>query len=71
MDDPRNTDNAWMETTAVNFHDESNDVLPKLKFEAGDDAKHVTWMDINSNLKLYASHATFMKIVTDFHTAAW
>lgn len=23
MDDPRNTDNAWMETVAVNFHDES------------------------------------------------
>lgn len=23
MDDPRNTDNAWMETVAVNFHDDS------------------------------------------------
>lgn len=23
MDDPRNTDNAWMETVAVNLHDES------------------------------------------------
>lgn len=23
VDDPRNTDNAWMETVAVNFHDES------------------------------------------------
>lgn len=22
VDDPRNTDNAWMETVAVNFHDE-------------------------------------------------
>ena len=22
MDDPRNTDNAWMETVAVNFHDQ-------------------------------------------------
>lgn len=21
VDDPRNTDNAWMETTCVNFHD--------------------------------------------------
>lgn len=23
VDDPRNTDNSWMETVAVNFHDES------------------------------------------------
>ena len=22
VDDPRNTDNAWMETVAMNFHDE-------------------------------------------------
>lgn len=22
VDDPRNTDNAWMETVAVNFHDD-------------------------------------------------
>lgn len=31
VDDPRNTDNAWMETVAVNFHDESgkNSVLMK------------------------------------------
>lgn len=31
VDDPRNTDNAWMETVAVNFHDESgkNSILMK------------------------------------------
>ena len=23
VDDPRNTDNAWMETVAVNFHDDT------------------------------------------------
>ena len=27
MDDPRNTDNAWLETIAVNFHDEDGSVL--------------------------------------------
>lgn len=25
VDDPRNTDNSWMETVAVNFHDETGD----------------------------------------------
>ena len=31
MDDPRNTDNAWMETVAFNFHDPSGqEVSPDL-----------------------------------------
>ena len=37
-DDPRNTDNAWMETTAFHFHvtDELGAMLP---LKAGDDAR--------------------------------
>ena len=35
VDDPRNTDNAWMETVAFNFHDENNEVLNEIKLEAG------------------------------------
>lgn len=27
VDDPRNTDNAWMETEAVNYHDETGKYL--------------------------------------------
>ena len=35
VDDPRNTDNAWMETTAFHFH--CTDKLARLlKLEAGD-----------------------------------
>ena len=26
--DPRNTDNAWMETVAIHFHDEKGDKVP-------------------------------------------
>lgn len=32
VDDPRNTDNAWMETVVMNFHDEDG-VLEKVKFK--------------------------------------
>ncbi|KAK7939712.1 hypothetical protein WMY93_003038 [Mugilogobius chulae] len=35
VDDPRNTDNAWMETVAVNFHDESGDSVSELPLQAG------------------------------------
>lgn len=32
VDDPRNTDNAWMETVVVNFHDDK-DILKDAKFK--------------------------------------
>lgn len=34
VDDPRNTDNAWMETVAFNFHDENGTVFT-MKFHSG------------------------------------
>jgi ADP-ribose pyrophosphatase len=35
VDDPRNTDNAWMETTAYNFHDEDDSVFKNFTLSAG------------------------------------
>lgn len=31
MDDPRNTDNSWMETVAMNFHDGDGSVFSQLE----------------------------------------
>eukprot|EP01083_Nonionella_stella_P228743 810411_1 len=53
-DDPRNTDNAWMETVAFNYHDKNGDNVGKFNLKAGDDAAKVKWMKIDKNLKLYA-----------------
>lgn len=39
--DPRNTNNGWTETEAVNYHDETGEVMDHLPLEAGDDAKKV------------------------------
>ena len=36
MDDPRNTDNAWMETVAYNFHDEDGTSVGSFKLNAGE-----------------------------------
>ncbi|KAF2369043.1 NUDIX hydrolase domain [Trinorchestia longiramus] len=72
VDDPRNTDNAWMETVAQNFHqDEPKGVLDTLELSAGDDAAAVTWQDVSSSLQLYASHADFIATVADRHAAHW
>ncbi|CAF0784122.1 unnamed protein product [Rotaria sordida] len=35
VDDPRNTDNAWTETEAINVHDETGELTKDLELEAG------------------------------------
>ncbi|CAG9817838.1 unnamed protein product [Phaedon cochleariae] len=71
VDDPRNTDNAWMETVAVNFHDETGEVVGKFDLKAGDDAQHVQWVDIHKDLELYASHSNLIKSVVQKLQAHW
>ena len=44
VDHPWNTDRAWMETEAVNYHDETREVMDLLPLEAGDDAEKVRWV---------------------------
>ncbi|XP_021574503.1 ADP-ribose pyrophosphatase, mitochondrial isoform X2 [Carlito syrichta] len=71
VDDPRNTDNAWMETEAVNYHDETGEIMDNLTLEAGDDAGKVRWVDISNRLKLYASHSQFIRLVAEKRDAHW
>lgn len=63
VDDPRNTDNAWMETVAFSFHDSKNTIFKNFELKAGDDAANVTWMDINADINLYATHKEFVEKV--------
>ncbi|KAL3273030.1 hypothetical protein HHI36_014486 [Cryptolaemus montrouzieri] len=71
VDDPRNTDNAWMETVAMNFHDETGESAGKFSLRAGDDAKSVRWIDIDKHLELYASHSSLIEKVVKLHNAHW
>ncbi|GAA6226107.1 ADP-ribose pyrophosphatase, mitochondrial [Lates japonicus] len=71
VDDPRNTDNAWMETVAVNFHDDSGNSVSELPLQAGDDAGQVKWVDIDSSFALYASHSHFLELVAKERKAHW
>lgn len=71
VDDPRNTDNAWMETVAYNFHDKDGNSVARFKLHAGDDAVGVKWMDIGCDVKLYASHADMIRKVAEHHNAHW
>ena len=58
--DPRNTDNAWIETDAELFFDETGETTGKFKLKAGDDAIKVQWTEITPDLKLFASHKDFI-----------
>lgn len=61
VDDPRNTDNSWMETTAFHFHDADGTIVGKIPLNAGDDAQAVKWMPIEDDVQLYASHRDFIQ----------
>lgn len=71
VDDPRNTDNAWMETVAFNFHDEQGNIVGDIPFQAGDDAAGVQWIDFNNNLDLYASHKDLLEAVVNLKNCHW
>ena len=46
VDDARNTDNAWVETMAVNFHDDDGTLLRHFQFRAGERISAVAWLDL-------------------------
>ncbi|XP_052074855.1 ADP-ribose pyrophosphatase, mitochondrial-like isoform X2 [Mytilus californianus] len=71
VDDPRNTDNAWMETTAYHFHDHDGTKVGQFNLHAGDDAMAVQWMDCNSAINLYASHKSFLQEAAKRIDASW
>jgi len=71
VDDPRNTDNSWMETVAIHFHDETGEKVGKMQLKAGDDAKSLEWKEIDSSMSLYASHKDFIEKVAEKLEAHW
>ena len=64
VDDPRNTDNSWMETECQHLHMDSK-LASQLPLLGGDDACLAVWKDVDSNLKLYASHMDWVQKVKD------
>ncbi|XP_065359982.1 ADP-ribose pyrophosphatase, mitochondrial [Calliphora vicina] len=71
VDDYRNTDNAWMETVAYNFHDNDGTQVGKIQLTAGDDAAAVRLLDLNKNIELHANHIDIVKKVVDMLNAHW
>jgi len=70
VDDPRNTDNAWLETTACLFFVDAA-AATKLQLQGGSDALHAQWLDVDDELldprndSLYADHRHFIRLAFD------
>ena len=66
VDDPRNTDNAWMETQCHHIHIYDKHLAEALPLQGGDDATHAMWIDITDPcLSLYASHKRWVDKVVN------
>jgi ADP-ribose pyrophosphatase len=66
VDDPRNTDHAWMETTARHLH-LSSEIADRMALRAGDDARAVQWLPLTPRTVcgLYASHCSLITAALD------
>ncbi len=62
VDDPRNTDHAWMETTAKHLHLDP-ETAERMNPKAGSDARAVCWLPLTAESvsSLYASHSLLLR----------
>ncbi|KYO36053.1 transient receptor potential cation channel subfamily M member 2 isoform X1 [Alligator mississippiensis] len=69
VDDPRNTDNAWIETIAVNVHfEDKNDIEMKRmnSFLQGLDPEVcIRWQVVDKRIPLYANHKELLQKASD------
>uniref|UniRef100_A0A2K6B660 Transient receptor potential cation channel subfamily M member 2 n=1 Tax=Macaca nemestrina TaxID=9545 RepID=A0A2K6B660_MACNE len=71
MDDPRNTDNAWIETVAISVHfQDQNDVeLNRLNsnLHACNSGASIRWQVVDRRIPLYVNHKTLLqKVAAEF-----
>ncbi|XP_029794679.1 transient receptor potential cation channel subfamily M member 2 isoform X3 [Suricata suricatta] len=73
VDDPRNTDNAWIETVAISIHfpDQSDMDLKRLNshLHACDPGMSVRWQVVDKRIPLYANHKTILRKVAALYGA--
>lgn len=66
MEDPRATDNAWIETVAVHMHC-PYELGAELYLQAGEDVEEAAWVDVDyllsSRKPMYANHFDWLQKV--------
>ncbi|WAR05192.1 TRPM2-like protein [Mya arenaria] len=64
-DDPRNTDNAWLETKAFNYHDDEGDILRFFSLRAGENVSLASWLTVSHKLAMHGSHLYLVKLAAE------
>uniref|UniRef100_A0A8C5Q425 Transient receptor potential cation channel subfamily M member 2 n=1 Tax=Leptobrachium leishanense TaxID=445787 RepID=A0A8C5Q425_9ANUR len=73
VDDPRNTDNAWIETSAVSLHFkcQADPELHQLNqnIQSSDPEMCIRWQVVDQKIPLYANHKDILQKAVDCHHA--
>lgn len=73
VDDPRNTDNAWIETVAISIHfpNQSDVELKRLNchLHACDPETAIRWQAVDKHVPLHASHKAILQKVAALYGA--
>lgn len=66
IDDSRNTDNSWMESTALHRHLTAEEA-EAITVQAGSDAADALWTEVNDGLypRLFGSHGNILRLVEE------
>lgn len=59
VDDSRNTDNSWVEAIAMNFHDETGEIVEALDLESSG----LTWYRLYGDRLVEPTHLHFLEII--------
>lgn len=70
-EDDRNTDNAWVESTAYSIHDDTGTGVGKFTLEGGDDAVDARWTTVHQNIRLFVNHRHMVETVVAKVGAYW
>jgi transient receptor potential cation channel subfamily M protein 2 len=63
VDDKRNTDNAWVETTCFNFHDNES-LFHRLKLKSIDPSLQLEWVVLQKGICARANHNDYLERVS-------
>ncbi|XP_057307881.1 transient receptor potential cation channel subfamily M member 7-like isoform X2 [Hydractinia symbiolongicarpus] len=61
IEDPRNTDDAWIESVVINYHDQDGRVISKYLESKYASDLHLEWMDISSKIPLSWRYYDYLK----------
>lgn len=61
----------WPPASLLFVCSHSGDSVSALPLQAGDDAGHVSWVDVDSATALYASHSGFLETAAKERRAHW